>query len=269
MFLHRPFLGEQLRIELRRHLACTREALLLPRFEEVRMLREILLVWPLHLVRSDVDGALDERAEEGIFERGEIRVVRLVTSSTSRLRRRRAQRVERSARVRIDFGVPRIRVHHDELAGTARRRKRLAGAVQSGCTGAAGRHRNARRDRPQVLEAAGDHTEVIVGEGDRVHALHRERAVRGLEAERAAESRRSQCRSLRLRAERGGTMPAPTAAAEPLDEPPGVRARSSGLRVSFVSPPANAVVTVLPTTIAPPERSACTHAASHRGCQPL
>jgi hypothetical protein len=66
-----------------------------------------------------------------------------------------------------------------------------------------------------------------------------------------------------------GTMPAPTAAAEPLEEPPGVRRGSSGFLVSFVSPPANAVVTVLPTTIAPPERSACTHAASHRGCQPL
>src|SRR5438270_13640071 len=65
-----------------------------------------------------------------------------------------------------------------------------------------------------------------------------------------------------------GTMPAPTAAAEPLDDPPGVRLRSSGFFVSLVTPPANAVVTVLPTTIAPPERSACTHAASQRGCQP-
>ena len=58
------------------------------------------------------------------------------------------------------------------------------------------------------------------------------------------------------------------AAPEPLDDPPGVRLRSSGLRVSFVAPHANAVVTVLPTTIAPPARSACTHAASARGCQP-
>src|SRR6476469_10614607 len=65
------------------------------------------------------------------------------------------------------------------------------------------------------------------------------------------------------------TMPAPTAAADPLDDPPGVRLRSSGFRVSFVSPLANAVVTVFPTTIAPPDRSACTHAASHRGCDPL
>ncbi len=33
-----------------------------------------------------------------------------------------------------------------------------------------------------------------------------------------------------------GTMPAATAAAEPPDEPPGVRARFHGLRVTFTAP---------------------------------
>ena len=50
------------------------------------MLREILLVRPLHLIGRDVGRALDERAEEGVLERREIRVARLMTSSTSRLR---------------------------------------------------------------------------------------------------------------------------------------------------------------------------------------
>src|SRR5580765_8026667 len=59
-----------------------------------------------------------------------------------------------------------------------------------------------------------------------------------------------------------GSMPAPTAAAEPLDEPPGVRAMSCGLRVTLVEPHAKAVVTVLPTITAPPWRKDCTHAAS-------
>ncbi len=48
-----------------------------------------------------------------------------------------------------------------------------------------------------------------------------------------------------------GTMPSATAAAEPLDEPPGVRAGSWGLVVRPASQPANSVVTVLPRMIAP------------------
>ena len=53
-----------------------------------------------------------------------------------------------------------------------------------------------------------------------------------------------------------GTMRAATAAALPLDEPPGARARSQGLRVgpkaefSEDDPKANSSMFVMPTTIA-------------------
>nr|WP_255371688.1 hypothetical protein [Cellulosimicrobium sp. CUA-896] len=57
-----------------------------------------------------------------------------------------------------------------------------------------------------------------------------------------------------------------TAAPEPLDDPPGVRDGSCGLRVG---PPtlvaANSVVVVLPSTSAPAARSVSTHAASTPG----
>ena len=64
-------------------------------------------------------------------------------------------------------------------------------------------------------------------------------------------------------------MPAATAAAEPLEEPPGVRAGSKGLVVGPEKPIANSVVTVLPTMTAPPLRSGATQAASCPDCQPL
>ncbi len=48
-----------------------------------------------------------------------------------------------------------------------------------------------------------------------------------------------------------GTMPAATAAAEPLDEPPGVCSTFAGLRVCDGARFASSVVTVLPSTIAP------------------
>ncbi len=47
-----------------------------------------------------------------------------------------------------------------------------------------------------------------------------------------------------------GTMKSATAAAEPLDEPPGVRLRSCGLRVGPGCRLANSVVTVLPSSSA-------------------
>ena len=64
------------------------------------------------------------------------------------------------------------------------------------------------------------------------------------------------------------TMPAATAAAEPLLEPPGVRRRSCGLRVPRGSVAANSVVTVLPTITAPASRSAATLAPSRSERQP-
>ena len=63
-------------------------------------------------------------------------------------------------------------------------------------------------------------------------------------------------------------MPAATDAAEPLDEPPGVRAVSQGLRVPRGSDAANSVVTVLPMMTAPASRSARTQAASFSERQP-
>jgi len=59
-----------------------------------------------------------------------------------------------------------------------------------------------------------------------------------------------------------GTMPAATAAAEPLDDPPGVGAALCGLRVGPAAAPANSVVTVLPSTTVP---ASATHEASARG----
>ncbi len=65
------------------------------------------------------------------------------------------------------------------------------------------------------------------------------------------------------------TMPAAVAAAEPLDEPPGVQRVSHGLRVGPGGAVANSVVTVLPTTTAPASRRAMTEAASRPERQPL
>ena len=66
-----------------------------------------------------------------------------------------------------------------------------------------------------------------------------------------------------------GSIRDATAAAVPLDEPPGVRLVSNGLRVRAGSPPPKHTVTVLPTSTAPPCRSARTQAASVIGWWPL
>src|SRR5262245_56640608 len=58
-----------------------------------------------------------------------------------------------------------------------------------------------------------------------------------------------------------GTWKSATAAAEPEDDPPGVRARSCGLQVGPGSVKAYSVVTVFPTTIAPAASSRCTTSA--------
>src|SRR5439155_15466484 len=57
-------------------------------------------------------------------------------------------------------------------------------------------------------------------------------------------------------------MPVATAAADPLDDPPGVRSRFHGLRVAGGSKQANCVVTVLPRMIAPAARRRATIGAS-------
>src|SRR3954470_10202925 len=65
-----------------------------------------------------------------------------------------------------------------------------------------------------------------------------------------------------------GTRPAATAAAEPADDPPGVRPAAFGLSVRVGFRKANSVVVVLPTTTPPARRIACTMAASLRGWWP-
>src|SRR5207237_1145169 len=71
-----------------------------------------------------------------------------------------------------------------------------------------------------------------------------------------------------------GTKRAATAAAEPPDEPPGVRSRSQGLRVgpyalfSVDEPIANSSMFTLPTRTAPASRSLRTTVASYGGTYP-
>jgi len=65
-----------------------------------------------------------------------------------------------------------------------------------------------------------------------------------------------------------GTMKSATAAAEPLEEPPGVRVRSCGLRVGPGWRLANSVVTVLPSRRPPAFRDKAMHDASRSGWRP-
>lgn len=65
-----------------------------------------------------------------------------------------------------------------------------------------------------------------------------------------------------------GTMPSATAAAEPLDEPPGVRAGSCGWRVAHGVSVANSQVSVLPSRMPPASRAAAMQAASAAGRWP-
>src|SRR4051812_25925010 len=66
-----------------------------------------------------------------------------------------------------------------------------------------------------------------------------------------------------------GTIPEPTAAAEPLLDPPGVRVGSCGLVVSWNGwLEANSVVVALPRMMAPASRGACTEAESRRVREP-
>ena len=65
-----------------------------------------------------------------------------------------------------------------------------------------------------------------------------------------------------------GTPPAATVAAEPEEEPPGVRAGAWGLRVGPEAPQASSVVTVLPRISAPAARSRRTTVASAPGRRP-
>src|SRR5262247_4540115 len=65
-----------------------------------------------------------------------------------------------------------------------------------------------------------------------------------------------------------GTMPAATAAADPLEEPPGVCSGLCGLRVLPGEKYANSVVTVFPMITAPAARSIAITLASREGVRP-
>ena len=65
-----------------------------------------------------------------------------------------------------------------------------------------------------------------------------------------------------------GIILAATAAADPLDEPPDVWSRLSGLAVRTGPPQANGIVTVFPITTAPACFVIVTQAASTRGRHP-
>ena len=65
-----------------------------------------------------------------------------------------------------------------------------------------------------------------------------------------------------------GSMRAATAAAEPEEEPPGVRSRSKGWRVGPGCEPPSSAVTVLPRITAPAWRKAQTAALSRLGKWP-
>src|SRR5438067_5565365 len=65
-----------------------------------------------------------------------------------------------------------------------------------------------------------------------------------------------------------GTTPAATAAADPIDEPPGVRVGSHGLRVAPGVMYASSAVMVLPSTIAPAASAARTAALVSVGVRP-
>src|SRR5581483_1604991 len=65
-----------------------------------------------------------------------------------------------------------------------------------------------------------------------------------------------------------GITRAATAAADPIDEPPGVREASHGLRVGPGLRYASSAVIVLPSTIAPAASAARTAAASPSGTRP-
>ena len=80
---------------------------------------------------------------------------------------------------------------------------------------------------------------------------------------------RADDRAAGLRAERRQAHFRATAAALPLDEPPGVCSRFHGLRVGGGSKLAHSVVTVLPRMIAPAFRSRAMTAASRVGDVPL
>ncbi len=95
--------------------------------------------------------------------------------------------------------------------------------------------------------------------------MHPKLAVGRPIAEHAAERRGPDGRAGVWVPIASGTMKSATAAAEPLEDPAGVRVRSCVLRVGPGCRLANSVVTVLPRRMPPALRDSATHAASRAG----
>ena len=118
--------------------------------------------------------------------------------------------------------------------------------------------------RPDIREARGDRAGDALAEVIQAAAAV-DPAHRGLEPIGPAEARGRRMEPTTCVPRPPHSMPQPTAAADPLLLPPGVRATSQGLRVPRGWEEANSVVTVLPRMTAPDSRSPCTLAASNRG----
>ncbi len=87
---------------------------------------------------------------------------------------------------------------------------------------AVGRGGEGLPDRVKIAHAAGDGADMIEVQRQRGDAFHRQLAEAGLEAADAAEGRRADDRAAGLRAEAARHISVATAAALPLEEPPGV-----------------------------------------------
>jgi hypothetical protein len=98
------------------------------RLEQVGVFREILFVRPFHLVRGDIDAAIEKCAEEFMFQLREAPVLPAADDLDIARSQIRAQCVEGRARGCVHLAVPGFRMHHDQPARTARLRD-IAGAL--------------------------------------------------------------------------------------------------------------------------------------------
>ena len=88
-----------------------------------------------------------------------------------------------------------------------------------------------RGKQPDIRDAPGECTECVQGRSEMMDASHTLSAEGGLIPDRAAVCGGPDCGTSRLRSSATGTMKSATAAAEPLEEPPGVCPVLCGFRV--------------------------------------
>ena len=128
--------------------------------------------------------------------------------------------------------------------------------------------------RGRVGHGASQGPDLVERAGEGHHAVARDPAVGGLQADHAAERGGLADRAAGVGAEAPKTCRAATAAALPPDDPPGVRVRSQGFRhgpkalFSLDEPMANSSMLSLPTRTAPAPRSRSTTVASKGGMKP-